>query len=291
MQMFVDGLAHQWRDPGPRAELVLVEWNPPPDRPSLAEALSWPRSAGISWRIVHVPSDLHDRYEGGSGVPLLQMIAKNAAIRRARGRWVLATNVDVLLSNELAAHLRGSSLDALGWYRTDRFDVPAVPPPGRLDERLAWCERNVVGVNGTAVASPRERALSALSFRRRRADNARRPLHTAAAGDFTLLARDAWFALRGYAEVPGHGTHVDALLCYAASCSGMSERRLGGDMRIFHVEHARRAPAPQSAGGSEIDAAHKDRLIREMQASRRPWIPNDDAWGLAEYDLDETTIG
>ena len=42
MQTFVDGFAEQCRRHDLAAELVLVEWNPLPDRPPLAEALRWP---------------------------------------------------------------------------------------------------------------------------------------------------------------------------------------------------------------------------------------------------------
>jgi len=33
------------------------------------------------------------------------MIAKNVGIRRARGRFVLSTNIDILLSNELVDYI------------------------------------------------------------------------------------------------------------------------------------------------------------------------------------------
>ncbi|MDB5305838.1 MAG: hypothetical protein JWO38_40, partial [Gemmataceae bacterium] len=42
MQLFVNGLLEQCRRHRLPAELVLVEWNPPPDRPRLADALRWP---------------------------------------------------------------------------------------------------------------------------------------------------------------------------------------------------------------------------------------------------------
>src|SRR5688500_10937699 len=42
MQHFVDGLAAQCARHGLRAELILVEWNPPADRVPLAEELRWP---------------------------------------------------------------------------------------------------------------------------------------------------------------------------------------------------------------------------------------------------------
>jgi len=58
MQLFVDGLIAQCDRHRLPAELVLVEWNPPTDRPRLAEVLRWPESDG--WcrvRIVEVPPE------------------------------------------------------------------------------------------------------------------------------------------------------------------------------------------------------------------------------------------
>src|SRR3954453_8700966 len=99
MQLFVDGLiaqADRFRVP---TELVLVEWNPPADRPRLADVLDWPEGAGhCDVRIIEGPHDLHSPLERSDRLPLFQMIGKNVGIRRARGDLVLATNIDILFS-------------------------------------------------------------------------------------------------------------------------------------------------------------------------------------------------
>jgi hypothetical protein len=71
---------------------------------------------------------------------MLQFVAKNVDIRRAAGRFVLATNIDdVLLSAELAAAL-AEPLARGCLYRVDRHDVEF---PFRdvhdVDEALAFC--------------------------------------------------------------------------------------------------------------------------------------------------------
>src|SRR5215472_11823915 len=97
MQAFVNGWLNQARAHGLDSELIIVEWNPPPDRPRLAEALRWPEDFGpCVVRIIEVPAELHARYPHGNVLPLYQMIGKNVGIRRARGRFVLATNIDIL---------------------------------------------------------------------------------------------------------------------------------------------------------------------------------------------------
>jgi hypothetical protein len=149
MQIFVTGLLEQCRRHQLDGELVLVEWNPPPDRPRLADALTWPKEPGpCRVRIIEVPPETHRRrYEFWQKLPLHQMIAKNVGIRRARGRFMLATTVDVLFSDELVSFLASGALEP-GWlYRADRYDVPAgVPVNSSIEKQLEYCRSHVIRI-------------------------------------------------------------------------------------------------------------------------------------------------
>src|ERR1700730_784280 len=100
MQAFVNawiGQAQRYQIP---AELMVVEWTPPADRPRLRDALHWPPDFGpCQVRFIEVPRELHSRFTHAEALPLYQMIAKNVGIRRARGQFVLATNIDILFSS------------------------------------------------------------------------------------------------------------------------------------------------------------------------------------------------
>ena len=101
-QTFVNALLAQCERHSLPAELIMVEWNPPEGRPHLAQALRWPvRKGYCEVRVVEVPGEVHARYRHSHALPLYQMIAKNTGIRRARGEFVLATNIDILFSDEL----------------------------------------------------------------------------------------------------------------------------------------------------------------------------------------------
>jgi hypothetical protein len=145
MQLFLDGLAAQANRHGVSIELILVEWNPPLGRPGLREALRWPPpSPFFEVRIVVVPPELHARFDPKGGLPLFQMIAKNVGIRRARGRFVLATNIDLLFPDELFLALRGH-LEPGVLYRNDRLDVSReIPAGGAIDELLSFCRAHVL---------------------------------------------------------------------------------------------------------------------------------------------------
>ena len=145
MQLFLDGLAAQANRHGVAVELILVEWNPPPDRPRLREALGWaPTTPFFHPRIVAVPPHVHARFDPKGGLPLFQMIAKNVGIRRARGRFVLATNVDLLFPDELFRELKGR-LEPGVLYRNDRLDVSReIPTEGGIDDLLSFCRSHVL---------------------------------------------------------------------------------------------------------------------------------------------------
>jgi hypothetical protein len=148
-QLFVNGLIAQCDRFRLPAELVLVEWNPPSDRPRLEEVLEWP--AGERYctvRIVEVPHELHSTLEHSERLPLFQMIGKNVGIRRARGTFVVATNIDILFSDQLMRFIADRRLRRGFVYRVDRMDVPAeIDPSWPLQKQLDWCRRSVIRVN------------------------------------------------------------------------------------------------------------------------------------------------
>src|SRR5690349_4578563 len=90
IQVFVDAWINQAKRHNLVSELILVEWNPPADKPKLAQALRWPEDTGpCEIRIIEVPPEIHARYQHAAALPLYQMIAKNVGIRRARGEFLL----------------------------------------------------------------------------------------------------------------------------------------------------------------------------------------------------------
>ena len=95
-----------------------------------------------------MPPELHAKYPHGDALPLYQMIAKNAGIRRARGQFVLATNIDILFSNELAEYLAARRLERGRMYRIDRHDAMSeVPADAPVEGQLAWCGTHLIRVN------------------------------------------------------------------------------------------------------------------------------------------------
>ena len=221
-QLFISGLIEQVNRYNIEAELLIVEWNPSPDRPKLAQVLTWPCTTGpCAVRFIEVPVTIHRRYEYSDRLPLYQMIGKNVSIRRARGRFILATNIDILFSDEMARFFASGQMKNGDLYRVDRYDVPADIPQGlAIDEQLAYCHERIIRINGkdgtqmmgngdSSGGQLKNRLRTSLRQIKRFISGEEPPLHTNACGDFTLMAREHWFQLRGYPEFEMYSFRLD----------------------------------------------------------------------------------
>ncbi len=247
------------------AEVILVEWNPPQNRPRLAEAL-----ACHPIRVITVPPKYHRRLEGHKYLDLFVLLARNVGIRRAGGDLVLPLNQDCVLSNELVASLPSMERDAL--YRIDRCDVLAeVPYLGTPGEILEFCAQNVVQVHSRPVPwGP----------------------HTNGSGDFTLLSRENWHRLRGYVEVPKYGLHLDSFLVFMALCSGIRQVVLQPPMCLYHISHDRgwTGEGPEGMRKRKVPILDEKTFftwVTRMLVGYDSVVRNDENWGLAGEGLPE----
>jgi hypothetical protein len=146
MQAFLNAWLGQAKKYGLPSEIVIVEWNPPPNRPKLIDVLRWPMdTAPCEVRFIEVSSEVHGRFRNANTIPLHQMIAKNAGIRRARGEFVLATNLDIVFSPELMQFLAERRLERRTLYRIDRHDVASeIPNPASAEQLTAYCDSHIV---------------------------------------------------------------------------------------------------------------------------------------------------
>ena len=346
-QVFVRGMLEQANRYKLALELIIVEWNSPPNRPRLSEALTWPKvPRTISVRIITVPTEIHKRFRYSDKLPMYEMIAKNVGIRRARGSFILATNADLLFSNELIEFLASRRLMSQFIYRIDRYDVRAnVRVRATVDAQIEYCKRHVTCVyagygifvrNGLDSKALRRldsksrfcvpippRLYFALYNQRQRFmertmnDSAyskswhtrcakelkkhfRRPfplLHVAAPGDFTLLGKQQWFALRGYPELEMHAWHLDSMFCHIAHHAGIGEFVLQDPMRIYHQEHPpghisdwQRKRNNDALGIPMLTADQFERFVFRLHMNQTPLIFNGESWGLGNDRLPEVKI-
>jgi hypothetical protein len=126
-------------------------------------------------------------------------------------------------------------------------------------------------------------------------------VHTNACGDFTLMAREHWFDLRGYPEFDLFSMNLDSVLCVAAHHGGAREEMLAEPMRIYHIEHGTGSgwtPEGQAKlfdriaarGLSFVDNEEVLGWAAQMSRLNAPMIFNHENWGLAVLDLKETVL-
>ena len=106
LKTFVTATMQQCRRHRIPSEVIIVEWKRPVEVAPLAETLRLPAERGpCAVRVIEVPADDQRVHPNG----LEQAIAKNAGIRRARGRFVLAADVDHVLADEVMQFIAGQS--------------------------------------------------------------------------------------------------------------------------------------------------------------------------------------
>ena len=326
MQIFFSGLLEQLEKYRIDSELILVDWNPPTDRPLLKDAIKWPDSLKYcTIRGYVVPPSIHQRYKYWDKIPFHFSAANNCGIKRARGEFILPAGIDLLYSDDLMSYIAAKDLKRDERYRTDRCDVDRnVVQYDTLKEQLDYCQNNIILVKARPTQAPWW-----IRWTRNDLPN----LHTSAAGDFQLMSRHYWHLLRGFREADIGNASVDGLFCFMAYAAGVKEVILNEPMRLYHIDHddkhsdrTKRVRLPFENWlsfpflpawlNNKIAALYRRLLLlfgyklksyvydgvptlgfleyrkmaRDMVAGKRPYILNDENWGLGREALEEFVI-
>src|SRR5713226_3114139 len=70
LQAFVNCFDEQCRRTGLDAEVIIVEWNPPSERPKLDTLLRVPQAHVCTYRFIEVPAELHRQLQYADVLPL-----------------------------------------------------------------------------------------------------------------------------------------------------------------------------------------------------------------------------
>ncbi len=181
-------------------ELVFVEWRPVRGRRLLADLLRQ-HVPQVASRLTtyEVDERYHDAFSQNQRLQFHEFIAKNVGIRRAAGSYVLATNTDIYLSRSVVHLIARQTLRPMVLYRATRVDLKQGLDTTNLDEDVLGDPRNHTVVNHLTP-----------------------PFFTNASGDFLLLDRFSFHALRGFNEVFRVAKMlIDANFCYQATEQGL----------------------------------------------------------------------
>jgi len=249
-------------------------------------------------------------------MPIFEYIAKNVGIRRAGGDFVLVTNPDILFSAELIEYLASQKLSQKSVYRADRFDVrELIPLEYTSEQQLDFCDRHAFQVHtyrkNLSIEEYRQShqnlplltMIRVFLYKQRRflynqitgrvdkkSDHKNiyknlSKLHTNAAGDFMLIARQGWHEFRGFPEFATH-SHIDSYACALAVAIGLKQVILKDPRIIYHQEHDRseHAKRPLTDFDKFVDIAEP------MLQNKQPEISNKDNWGFGDLEFRENYV-
>jgi hypothetical protein len=220
-------LALSLEEAGLESEIIISEWNPPPDRPLLLDVLKLPASLRhVTIRGVIAGPEFHRKFVGAHERGIHGGEAANAGIRRARGRFVTPKASDTFISPPAIAMIAKRDLSPDAMYRLDRYDV-------NVDGKAIW-DLEPAELFETLAQLPfvRHQYLDQLP-------QWRLPeLHTNACGDFLLMGAGYWHLLRGH---PFDNSvlllDADSLIMHAAAAHGVKEVRWTDPCRIYKPMH------------------------------------------------------
>ena len=233
----------QMRCPEPWFEVLLVEWNPQPHTLPWTSLLVPPPCLAV--RIISVPNAVHAEglsraagvhgtgsASGADSIAFLEYHAKNVALRRvsACSEFVLLTNPDALLSQEILGWLGTRSFSPLHFVRAKRVGITSDIPPHLHGEALyeflfhhtEWPRQ------GQAVPVQEQQKVRFI-----------RQLDLEASGDFLLAPIAALEFIRGGVE--GHDNiHHDTRMLCALAASGLRQQVLPfPEYVVYHQQHSR----------------------------------------------------
>jgi hypothetical protein len=296
------------------SEIIFVNYNPLP-APGITDFIQWPASsANVQMRIIEVPHEEHLRFVNENKVkdiPVIEYLAKNVGIRRAKGKFISCINPDIIFPDEFISQL--AHLDNNCFYRANRFDFVQSPEPIEQKKLLEFAKANVIAIWMKGMSfhfSPQ--AISQLRYIRYKIIQQftilkyewirklnvlwKHPLHFKAenkyhcnvSGDFMLMSRKDFFDLNGYFETAPIALHIDSLFVVQAAVKGLKESML--KFPIYHQDHERRYTSDRKSEIEDTAYLFFQKESEEMITSNKTKQYNSDNWGLKSIELNEQYI-
>ena len=289
-------------------EIIIVNWNPIPDKPALASEIQWPKqNQYVCYRIITVDNHIHEIFANDQvrkSLPLFEYLAKNAGIGRAKGRFILAMNPDILIPSSIIQKISRKKLDPNYYYRANRLDFKEeISQPQQL-----WLKGFTYKLN--CSLSPlnymfliiknelrciwRRKSVNYETYFKKKEwpvyyHNAEYQYHCNVSGDFMLMSREAWQKIKGNPENTFLPLHTDALTVVMTASIGLRESVFYHP--IYHKDHQRRFDATEKANNENLQAYLSfQEEAQKMINDKKAIIYNDDNWGLRNFDLPEIVI-
>lgn len=232
----------------PNLELIYIEWNQLPDKPSDAEYFAKTYENSKSFI---VPNSIHQLYSTSTKIPMMEYHAKNMGIREASHDWVFIVNADVFLGLNAIANLKHLNPDTI--YGTHYVNIEW--DGGPLSDKYMKDPQYTLAKFST------NRNLGAV------------------VGNFILTHKKNWLKATGYDESmtdirDGMDTNGMAQLLY----QGVKTQVVGDHYHLDHKES-------RIYGYNETHGLSEDRKV--IIEKRNIPYKNADDWGLQRFEKEQ----
>lgn len=265
-QYFLDKAIDQIEKYKINAEIIVVEWNPPEKNLPLRKVIKIKKKYRKNVRFITVNRSIHKKFKYSDKIQFYQMIAKNVGVLRSNAKFILTTNIDIILSNELMNFIAQKKLEKKTLYRLDRYDIDFnnFKEINLKDDHYL---KRVTLVNKKNYAYDVRKKIryhvnfnflyliDFIFFRIKHSLFKKKlnfseiiknffiklpqlfsyKLHTNACGDFLLMDKKTWHKLRGFDEFEGYSWHLDSLFMWKAFYNKITIKNL--KYKIFHMNH------------------------------------------------------
>ena len=250
-------------------ELIFVDWNSDDINPTFIDAIKDTLTDKTLRHLVvyRVRSNLHQKLNKGTNRPILEPIARNVGIRRAKNEWVLSTNTDMIFDtfgktySDLLTNLEPNL------YHVFRYEIP----------EYVWDQ-----FDRKNPASTIHKVRQIFGYKDYKSKILTQPydgypnLFPDAVGDFQLTTKRIWESVKGFPEDMLKGWHVDSRLSVQIETKNNFKSKILDSKLIegYHQNHLR-----------VLTHFHASTAINSLEIIQTPYS-NPETWGLSDFEME-----
>jgi len=248
-------------------EVIVVDWNSPHGLPMIEQIKNFIEPTGKIRSIV-VPRDFVNSVVDSESQPCCSVLARNIGIRRAKGDWIVSSNIDIIPSAFSTDTLNQNTMYAVQKYNvlenihltqlismSNQDKINALVAHKHLFEKMKRAEE----------VTPNDKYSLCIGC-----------------GDFQVAHKNVWERIRGFEESLVYRCFEDTnVLVKTAHQKDMNISLL--DVDVFHLEHK------NNPFFWKKDQATK-RNVWSDAYEKYAFTKNTDGWGFADYPFEETVI-
>lgn len=242
-------------------EVIYVDWNSPNDD-SLINHLTL-KGKGNLRHIQVKKSDIEKINPDLLELPIVEVLGRNIGIRRAKGDWIVSSNIDIMPDK-----LDIAEVDNDTFYAVARRNVPVAFFKSLDRDFFSYCKTNINKFEQAHIIENDHWAGQYNPWSL-----------VVCCGDFQLAHRNLWYKMKGFEEKMIYRDCADTNVMKKGKIYGKDSKILNLD--VFHLDHTGHE---LKVGGKSLFNSWDDFVVNFEETT------NDDTWGFSDYPFYEEII-